>query len=63
MKSPPAKRIQELTTSLREHDYRYHVLAEPTISDREYDALMQELQELEREHPELIDPNSPSQRV
>ena len=57
------KRIEELRNSLREHDYKYYVLAEPSISDEEYDKLMRELQDLESKHPELITPDSPSQRV
>ncbi len=58
-----ARRIDELRNSLREHDYRYYVLAEPSISDEEYDRLMRELQDLESKHPGLITPDSPSQRV
>jgi DNA ligase (NAD+) len=61
--SSTLKRIEELRTLLREHDYRYYVLAQPTISDREYDRLMRELIALEREHPELATPDSPTQRV
>ncbi len=48
---------------IEEHDRNYFVLAAPTISDREYDRLMQELRELESEFPDLITPESPSQRV
>jgi DNA ligase (NAD+) len=55
--------IAELVREIAEHDYRYYVLADPKVSDREYDALLSELQTLEREHPELVRPNSPSQRV
>lgn len=57
------KRIERLRAQLREHDHRYYVLAQPTISDQEYDRLMEELVALERAHPELITPDSPSQRV
>jgi len=57
------KRIEELRARLREHDYRYYVLAQPTISDQEYDRLMRELIGLERDHPELASPDSPTQRV
>jgi DNA ligase (NAD+) len=57
------KRIEELRARLREHDYRYYVLAQPTISDQEYDRLMRELIGLERDHPELATPDSPTQRV
>ncbi len=55
--------IEKLRRQIREHDYRYHVLAEPTITDAEYDQLMRRLIDLEREHPELLTPDSPSQRV
>jgi len=57
------KRIESLRAQLREHDYRYYVLAQPTISDQEYDRLMGELVDLEAAHPETIAPDSPSQRV
>jgi DNA ligase (NAD+) len=57
------QQIQKLRESLHEHNYRYYVLSQPTISDAEYDRLMQELIELEKEHPELYDPDSPTQRV
>ena len=58
-----AKRIEVLRSQLREHDYRYYVLAQPTISDGDYDRLMRELLDLEAAHPELSAPDSPSQRV
>ena len=58
-----AKRIEVLRSQLREHDHRYYVLAQPTISDTEYDRLMRELLDLEAAHPELSTPDSPSQRV
>lgn len=57
------KRVEALREKLREHDYRYYVLAKPVISDEEYDKLMKELIDLEREYPELVTPDSPSQRV
>jgi DNA ligase (NAD+) len=57
------ERIKVLTDELRKHDYRYYVLAQPTISDYEYDMLMEELVGIEKAFPELLDPNSPSQRV
>lgn len=57
------KRIQELTEQINEHNYRYYVLDRPTISDYEYDLLMKELIDLERQFPEFLSPNSPSQRV
>lgn len=56
-------RIEKLRKEIKKHDYNYYVLAEPVISDREYDKLMQELIELEKLHPELITPDSPTQRV
>lgn len=56
-------RVEKLRKELHEHDYRYYVLAEPTISDEEYDRLMRELQELEQRYPELQTPDSPTQRV
>jgi DNA ligase (NAD+) len=59
----PNARIAELREQLRYHLYRYHVLDDPVISDAEYDALMRELRELEAAHPELITPDSPTQRV
>ncbi|WP_419176943.1 NAD-dependent DNA ligase LigA [Desulfosediminicola sp.] len=59
----PQKRIEELHRLLQEHAHKYYVLDAPTISDSEYDALFQELLALEKAHPELITPDSPSQRV
>ena len=55
--------LQSLRRQIREHDYRYYVEARPEISDRDYDALLRELEDLEKEHPELITPDSPTQRV
>ncbi|NOX89794.1 MAG: NAD-dependent DNA ligase LigA, partial [Calditrichaeota bacterium] len=57
------KRIQELRELIEKYDYEYYVLAQPSISDYEYDQLMKELEELEKAHPELITPDSPTQRV
>lgn len=57
------KRIKQLRRELHEHNYRYYVENQPTISDMEFDALMHELQRLETAHPEMADPNSPTQRV
>jgi DNA ligase (NAD+) len=57
------KRVEELRRLLHYHNRRYYVDAEPEISDREYDRLMEELIRLEEAHPELYDPNSPTQRV
>lgn len=59
----PAERIEALRALIRHHDYRYYVLDSPEISDAEYDALFRELQDLEAAHPELITPDSPTQRV
>lgn len=59
----PARRIEELRAQIREHNYRYYVLDAPLISDAEYDGLMRELRALETAHPELLTPDSPTQRV
>jgi len=59
----PAKRAEELRAELRRHEHLYHVLDAPEITDAEYDALMNELKRIEAAHPELITPNSPTQRV
>ena len=56
-------RAEELRTTIRYHDYRYHVLAEPEIGDSEYDRLYRELVDLEERFPELVTPDSPTQRV
>ncbi len=56
-------RIEELRRQIEYHNYKYYVEAAPEISDLEFDRLMQELGELERRHPELITPDSPTQRV
>jgi DNA ligase (NAD+) len=58
-----AERIEELRALIRHHEYRYYVLDSPEISDAKYDALFHELQDLEAAHPELITPDSPTQRV
>lgn len=55
--------IERLRKEIRDHDYRYYVLADPIISDFEYDRLMRKLIDLETQHPELITPDSPTQRV
>ncbi|MEE8122299.1 MAG: NAD-dependent DNA ligase LigA [Anaerolineales bacterium] len=57
------KRTTTLRTEIRKHNYQYHVLNAPLISDHEYDRLMRELQALESEFPELITPDSPTHRV
>jgi DNA ligase (NAD+) len=58
-----AARAAQLRTQIAQHDYRYYVLDDPTVSDAEYDRLMQELRALEAAHPELVSPDSPTQRV
>jgi DNA ligase (NAD+) len=58
-----AKKIEKLRDELRHHEHLYYVLDKPKISDAEYDALMNELKKLEAAHPELITPDSPTQRV
>jgi DNA ligase (NAD+) len=55
--------VEELRSQIAYHDYRYYVLDSPEISDAEYDELMRELRRLEEQHPELITPDSPTQRV
>src|SRR5260370_26733373 len=57
------KRVDELRAEIEEHDRRYYIEAAPTISDQEYDRLYRELKDLETQFPELIDPDSPTQRV
>jgi DNA ligase (NAD+) len=59
----PAKRAEELREVLRYHGHRYYVLDDPEIGDDEYDALLDELRRIEAEHPELLTPDSPTQRV
>jgi DNA ligase (NAD+) len=59
----PAQRAAELRRQLEHHNYLYYVEAKPEISDREYDRLLDELKQLEAEHPELVTPDSPTQRV
>lgn len=58
-----ARRIEALRAEIRHHNHRYYVLDDPEIPDAEYDRLFAELQRLEAEHPELITPDSPTQRV
>ncbi len=63
MSTDPARRVAALVEQLNEHNYRYYVLAQPSISDQQYDALLAELAQLEDAHPELRRPDSPTQRV
>ena len=57
------KHIEELRVKIREHDYKYYVLSDPEISDREYDLLMKELKQLEEKHPAFKTDDSPTVRV
>ncbi len=59
----PAERIDTLRKEINRHNYNYYVLNAPEISDRDFDMLLKELEALEKEHPELADPLSPTQRV
>lgn len=63
MTASVARRIESLRREIEKHDHLYYTAGEPEISDREYDALMRELEELERAHPEHADPDSPTSRV
>ena len=62
-KGQAVKRIEELRAEIRRHEHLYYVMDAPAISDAEFDKLMKELKALEAEHPELVTPDSPSQRV
>ena len=62
-KNATAKDITELRNALRFHEYRYYVLSDPLISDPEYDQLYKQLEQLEKDYPELVTKNSPTQRV
>ncbi len=57
------KKLESLRDKIRHHEYRYYVLDDPEISDFEFDRLMEELKRLEAENPQLITPDSPTQRV
>jgi DNA ligase (NAD+) len=59
----PAQQIDRLRLEIRRHEELYYVQAAPEISDAEFDALMNELKALEQQHPELLTPDSPTQRV
>ena len=61
--SSPAARVAELRRLVEHHAYRYHVLDDPELPDAAYDALYDELQALEASHPQLVTPDSPTQRV
>src|SRR5882757_7294943 len=57
------KKLEFLRDKIRHHEYRYYVLDDPEIADAEFDKLVNELKKIEGEHPELITPDSPTQRV
>ena len=59
----PRQRVERLRAEIERHNYRYHVLDDPEVPDAEYDRLVVALRKLEAEHPELITPDSPTQRV
>ncbi len=63
MHSKIKEKIEKLREQIRQHDYNYYVLNQPSISDYEYDKLFNQLLNLEQENPELISPDSPTQRV
>lgn len=63
MKTAIKNQIEALRAQLNEHNYRYYVMDEPTVSDAEYDRLFHELKQLEQQHPEFITADSPTQRV
>ncbi len=63
MASPAADRVDALREQLNSHNHRYYVLDDPVVSDAEYDRMLEELRGLEAEHPELVTPDSPTQRV
>ena len=63
MSDPAQSQIERLVHELNEHSYRYYVLGAPTISDREFDRLLDELEELESGHPDLVLPDSPNRRI
>src|SRR5207253_11334113 len=62
-RSDAKRRVEELRELINHHNYRYHVLDDPEVADAEYDELVIELKTLEDEFPELITPDSPTQRV
>ena len=62
-KEAAARRLEELRGQINKHNYYYHVLDQPRISDAEFDLLMKELLQLEKLYPDLVTPDSPSRRV
>src|SRR5262245_45682265 len=63
MSTSAAGRARKLRAQIDHHNYRYHVLDDPEVSDAEYDRLLRELRALEEQYPDLITPDSPTQRV
>src|SRR5262245_1016073 len=61
--SDPSRKIEKLREEIRCHDYKYYIESAPKITDREYDQLMNQLKKLEADHPDLVTPDSPTQRV
>src|SRR5438445_13579436 len=62
-KAPARKRIEQLRRLIEHHNYQYYVLDSPELSDAEYDRLVRELREMEARFPDLVTPDSPTQRV
>ena len=60
MSKSAAKQLDELRASIRRHEERYYVLHDPEISDAEFDRLLKQLESLERNHPSLVTPDSPT---
>src|SRR5688500_10140106 len=63
MRRDAEARVNELRAQINQHNYRYYVLDDPEVSDAEYDRMMVELRALEAEYPDLVTPDSPTQRV
>src|SRR5580704_12812476 len=57
------KRIEDLSKELEEHNYKYYVLSNPSISDYDFDMMLKELTDLEKQYPQFASPDSPTQRV
>ena len=57
------QRLEKLRNAINEHNYNYYILDNPTVSDAQYDKQFRELQQLEEAHPQLITPDSPTQRI
>src|SRR3954468_10399571 len=62
-KSSPERRAEALRAEIARHDRLYYAEGKPEVSDKEYDTLFRELQQIEADHPELVTPDSPTQRV